>query len=58
MELNTLRIVMTLISFAVFIGIIAWTLAPGNRAAFNAASMIPLADDEPLPNPVAGARHG
>ena len=58
MELNTLRIIMTLVSFAVFIGIIAWALAPANRAAFNEASMIPLADDEPLRKPVEGAHHG
>ena len=46
MELNTLRVVMTLVSFAVFIGIIAWALAPSNRRAFEEASMIPLSDDD------------
>jgi len=54
MDLNTLRITMTLISFAVFIGIIAWALAPGNRAAFEEASLIPLSDDEPAATPSKG----
>ena len=58
MDLNTLRIIMTLISFAVFIGIIAWALAPGNRAAFEEASLIPLSDDAPAVAPAKGVSHG
>ncbi len=58
MDLNTLRITMTLISFAVFIGIIAWALAPGNRSAFEEASRIPLSDDEPVAVPAKGVSHG
>ena len=58
MDLNTLRITMTLISFAVFIGIIAWALAPGNRVAFEEASLIPLSDDEPVAVPDKGVPHG
>ncbi len=58
MELNTLRIIMTLVSFAVFIGIIAWALAPANRSAFEEASLIPLSDDEPARSPGKGGQHG
>jgi cytochrome c oxidase cbb3-type subunit IV len=62
MDLNTLRIIMTVISFAVFVGIIAWALAPANRAAFEEASLIPLGDDdnrdEPARTPGKGAYHG
>ncbi len=58
MDLNTLRITMTLISFAVFIGIIAWALAPGNRVAFEEASLIPLTDDEPAAAPAKGVSNG
>jgi len=58
MDLNTLRITMTLISFAVFIGIIAWALAPGNRAAFEEASLIPLSDEEPAATPAKGISDG
>jgi cytochrome c oxidase cbb3-type subunit 4 len=58
MDLNTLRIIMTVISVAVFIGIIAWALAPANRTAFEEASLIPLADDEPARTPGKGAYHG
>ena len=46
MELNTLRIIMTLVSFAVFAGIIAWAMAPANRAGFDEAARIPLDDDD------------
>lgn len=45
MDLNTLRSLVTVLSFAVFLGIIAWTFARGNRAAFDAAAALPFADE-------------
>jgi len=45
MDINTLRIATTLISFAVFIVIVAWAMHPGARAGFEEAARLPL--DEP-----------
>lgn len=45
MDLNTLRSLVTVASFAIFLGIIAWTFARGNRAAFDAAAALPFADE-------------
>ena len=61
MDLNTVRIIMTIVSFAVFAGIIAWALAPANRRSFQEAAMIPLDDDTTTPpaqTMTKGARHG
>ncbi|MBL8385705.1 MAG: cbb3-type cytochrome c oxidase subunit 3 [Burkholderiales bacterium] len=58
MDLNTLRIIVTVTSFLVFLGIIAWAIAPANRASFERASMIPLNDDDTDSLPGKGARHG
>ena len=57
MELNTLRIIMTILSFAVFGGIVWWAVNPANRARFAEASRIPLDDDMEL-SPGKGASHG
>jgi len=52
---------MTIISFVVFAGIIAWAMAPANRKSFQEAALIPLDDDDTIPPAKAslkGARHG
>ena len=49
MDLNTVRIIITIVSYAVFAGIIAWALAPANRQAFQQAALIPLDDDTTIP---------
>ena len=46
MDINALRIVVTLLSFAVFIGIVAWAVARRNAAAFSEAAALPFVDDE------------
>jgi cytochrome c oxidase cbb3-type subunit 4 len=45
MDINDLRIATTLVSFAVFIGIVRWALSRRNRPAFDEAAMLPFADD-------------
>ena len=45
MELNELRSLMTVISFTVFVGIVAWVYNRRRRDAFDAAAALPLADD-------------
>jgi cytochrome c oxidase cbb3-type subunit 4 len=41
MDINTLRILVTVASFAAFVAILAWALAPANRARFESAGRIP-----------------
>jgi cytochrome c oxidase cbb3-type subunit 4 len=46
MDVNTLRIAITLVSFTAFIGIVRWAWSPRNRAAFDEAARLPLMEDE------------
>ena len=52
MDINDLRIAITLLSFAVFAGIVAWAVSRRNRARFDEAAMLPFIDE-----PVGIARH-
>jgi len=45
MDVTTLRIIATLASFTVFIGIFAWTYARRQRPAFDEAAQIPFQQD-------------
>jgi len=42
MDVNTLRLAVEILSFVAFLGIVAWALAPRNRAGFDQAASIPL----------------
>ena len=44
MDINAWRIAFTLISFVIFLGIVAWALSRRNRQAFEEAAMLPFAD--------------
>ncbi len=55
MDLNTLRVVVTLLSLAAFAGIVAWAWLKRNQAAFAQAARLALDDETPL-LPVAGKR--
>lgn len=60
MDLTTLRSLVTLISFLVFIGIVLWAWSGKNRARFQEAAMLPFADDdigEPVTSPRKIAKH-
>lgn len=46
MDINTLRIIVTLVSFIAFVGIIAWTLNPRNRAGFEVAERLPFQEED------------
>jgi cytochrome c oxidase cbb3-type subunit IV len=46
MDVNILRIVVTLLSFAAFIGIVRWALSRKNAAAFDEAAQLPFVDGE------------
>lgn len=45
MELTTLRSLITLISFLVFIGIVVWAWSGRNRERFEEAARLPFSDD-------------
>jgi cytochrome c oxidase cbb3-type subunit IV len=56
MELNLLRSLVTLISFAVFAGIVYWAFNSRNRARFDEAANLPFeSDDNDDAAAVAGA---
>lgn len=46
MDLNDLRVAVTLLSFAIFIGIVAWAMARRRRDAFDAAARLPFEADD------------
>ena len=45
MDVNTLRVLATLASFATFVGIWVWAYARSNRAALEEAGRIPFQQD-------------
>jgi cytochrome c oxidase cbb3-type subunit 4 len=45
MDITTLRIVTTLASFAIFIGILVWTFSSRNRERFEEAARLPFEQD-------------
>ena len=45
MDVNTLRIVVTLLSLAVFVGIVVWAWSGRNRQRFTEAAHLPFADE-------------
>jgi cytochrome c oxidase cbb3-type subunit IV len=46
MDVNTLRAVITTLSFLVFIGIVVWAYSPKSKSRFDEAAQLPFADDE------------
>lgn len=45
MDVTTLRIAATLVSFATFVAIMAWAFARRNRASFEEAARLPFEQD-------------
>ena len=46
MDINTLRAIVTVITFAVFIGIVTWAWSRRNQAAFDEAAQLPFRQDD------------
>ncbi len=46
MDLDALRIAVTVVSFVAFIGIVAWALSRRNQAGFDEAARLPFVDEE------------
>ncbi len=47
MDINHIRSIVTLLSLALFLALMAWTWWPTRRAAHDAAAQLPFIDDEP-----------
>jgi cytochrome c oxidase cbb3-type subunit 4 len=45
MDVNTLRIAATLVSFVTFVGIMAWAWSRKNKAGFDEAARLPFEQD-------------
>jgi cytochrome c oxidase cbb3-type subunit 4 len=45
MDVNDLRVITTVLSFAVFIGILVWVYSRHNKEDFEAAAKLPLDQD-------------
>ena len=56
MDVNDLRIIVTLLSFVAFIGIMVWVWSRRNKARFDEAQMLPFIDEPPASQP-KDARH-
>jgi len=47
-DINTLRIAVTVVSFAAFVGIVLWAFSGRARRRFEEAARLPFAEDEDL----------
>lgn len=47
MDVNTLRVIVTLVSFAVFIGIVVWAWSRRNKRRFDEAAQLPFLESMP-----------
>lgn len=48
MDINTLRSVITVLLFLVFIGIVWWAYSDRRKEAYDEAARIPLDDESPV----------
>lgn len=46
-DINDLRSMFTVVTFATFIGIVWWTYSGKRKQAFEEAALLPFSDDEP-----------
>ena len=46
MDVNTLRTIVTVITFIVFLGILVWTLSQRRTADFEEAAKLPFGQDD------------
>ncbi|MCX7171298.1 MAG: CcoQ/FixQ family Cbb3-type cytochrome c oxidase assembly chaperone [Proteobacteria bacterium] len=48
MDINDLRALFTVVTFAVFIAIVWWAYSGKRKQAFEEAALLPITDDEPV----------
>jgi cytochrome c oxidase cbb3-type subunit 4 len=46
MDINTLRILVTVAAFAAFLGIVWWAYAPARRERFERDALLPFGEDD------------
>jgi cytochrome c oxidase cbb3-type subunit 4 len=46
MDINTLRAIVTVLTFGVFMGIVTWAWSRRNQAAFDEAAQLPFRQDD------------
>ncbi|PUE53027.1 CcoQ/FixQ family Cbb3-type cytochrome c oxidase assembly chaperone [Limnohabitans sp. 2KL-17] len=46
MDINTLRSIVTVVTFAIFLAIVWWALSRRNRADFDEAAQLPFRQDD------------
>ena len=46
MDINVIRSVITVLCLVVFLGIVAWAWSGKRKEAFDAAAILPFADDD------------
>ena len=51
MDINDLRIIVTVVSMLTFVGIVVWAFARRNRAAFDEAAQLPFVEDGQAASP-------
>ncbi|MBG6073272.1 MULTISPECIES: cbb3-type cytochrome c oxidase subunit 3 [unclassified Polaromonas] len=54
MDINTLRSIVTVATFLVFIGIVAWAWSSRNAKGFDEAAQLPFEQDEDAQRPGTG----
>ncbi|MEY4754961.1 MAG: hypothetical protein RJA44_2636 [Pseudomonadota bacterium] len=55
LDVNTLRSLTTVVSFAVFLAILAWTFSRKNRQGFDDAAALPFLDEQAAQTPSGGS---
>lgn len=50
MTLTDARVIVTVVSFVCFIGIVLWAFSSHRKQAFDEAAMLPFTDDDQLGN--------
>ena len=55
MDINDLRSLVTVVTFATFLAIVWWAYSDKRKQAFEEAALLPFSDDEPVE---AGAEQG
>ncbi|HXZ96257.1 MAG TPA: cbb3-type cytochrome c oxidase subunit 3 [Burkholderiales bacterium] len=51
MDINDLRIIITVVSFAAFVGIVWWAWSSSRKTAFDQAAQLPFVEDDDLSAP-------
>ena len=49
MDINDARMIITVITFATFVGIVLWACSGKRKAAFEDAAQLPFRDDDDVP---------